>query len=337
MLGGFTFLCLLAFNSDALAFESLNDLTVKLELDHALCIKKQSLDERFNQHAVSFLTAALSELFNKQLSEGKSLLMSCDQFARILIKDSVCFQIDQSLSKYYPGSGGSGSAASVRIQFEYDLVSGRIVDLSLNAFNDQDATNSTLTIDVVREGDLVIRDLAYMHISALRGILQNLGDFLCRLQANKQVYQLRGKKKLELNFSRIVRAMTDAGIEKIEDRVFLDRDLTLEVRLFVYLLPESVYQERMRKANLNAQKKGRQIGKEFVTIQLTMLNLLKKCLTWFSVKFCIFQCDWQTAQFPPLKHRYGLLVHVERGHAAGGSQKKLQTVPGVILGLKFRF
>nr|WP_321465676.1 hypothetical protein [uncultured Desulfobulbus sp.] len=57
--------------------------------------------------------------------------------------------------------------------------------------------------------------------------------------------------------------MTDAGIEKIEDRVFLDRDLTLEVRLFVYLLPESVYQERMRKANLNAQKKGRQIGKEF--------------------------------------------------------------------------
>ena len=97
----------------------------------------------------------------------------------------------------------------------------------------------------------------------MRGILQNLGDFLCRLQANKQVYQLRGKKKLELNFSRIVRAMTDAGIEKIEDRVFLDRDLTLEVRLFVYLLPESVYQERMRKANLNAQKKGRQIGKEF--------------------------------------------------------------------------
>ena len=51
--------------------------------------------------------------------------------------------------------------------------------------------------------------------------------------------------------------------QKFEDRVFLDQDLTFQVRLFVYLLPESVYQERMRKANLNAQKKGRQIGKEF--------------------------------------------------------------------------
>ena len=263
LLGGFTFLCLLAFNSDALAFESLNDLTIKLELDHDICIKKQSLDERFNKHAVSFLTVALAELFNKQLAGGTALLISCDQFKRVLIKDSVCFQIDKSLSRYYPGSGGSGSAASVRIQFEFDLISGNIVDLSLNAFNDQDATNSTLTIDVVREGDLVIRDLAYMHVSALRGILQNLGDFLCRLQANKQVYQRRGKKKVKLDFSRIVRAMTDAGIEKFEDRVFLDQDLTLQVRLFVYLLPESVYQERMRKANLNAQKKGRQIGKEF--------------------------------------------------------------------------
>ncbi|MDD2465066.1 MAG: transposase [Desulfobulbus sp.] len=241
LLDGFTFLCLLAFNTDALAFESLNDLTVKLELDHDICIKKQSLDERFNQYAVSFLKTALSELFNKQLAGGKSLVMSCDQFERILIKDSVCFQIDQSLSTYYPGSGGSGSAANVRIQFEYDLVSGKIVDLSLNAFNDQDATNSTLTLDVVREGDLVIRDLAYMHLSALRGILRNLGDFLCRLQANKQVYQLQGDKKVRLDFSRIVRAMTDAGIDKFEDRVFLDRNLTLQVRLFVYLLPESVY------------------------------------------------------------------------------------------------
>ena len=196
------------------------------------------------------------------LAGGAALLISCDQFKRILIKDSVCFQIDKSLSKHYPGSGGSGSAASVRIQFEFDLVSGNIVDLSLNAFNDQDATNSTLTIDVVREGDLVIRDLAYMHVSALRGILQNFGDFLCRLQANKQVYQRRGEKKVKLDFSRIVRSMTDAGIEKFEDRVFLDQDLTFQVRLLVYLLPERVYQERMRKANLNAKKKGRQIGKE---------------------------------------------------------------------------
>ncbi len=88
------------------------------------------------------------------------MLLKCKRFNRILIKDSVCFQVDKRLAEYYPGSGGCGSTDIVRIQFEYDLLSGQIVDLSLNAFNDQDTTISTRTLDVIGEGNLVIRDLA---------------------------------------------------------------------------------------------------------------------------------------------------------------------------------
>ena len=80
------------------------------------------------------------------------LLTSCP-------KDSTCFQIDESLAEYYPGSGGSGSDASVRIQFEYDILSGKINDLSLNSFNDQDAKDSVATIELTEHGDLIIRDL----------------------------------------------------------------------------------------------------------------------------------------------------------------------------------
>jgi len=65
MLSGFTFLCLLTINSDDLATESLNDLVTKLELEHGINIKKQSLDERFNQYAVCFLKKAVEELLNK--------------------------------------------------------------------------------------------------------------------------------------------------------------------------------------------------------------------------------------------------------------------------------
>ena len=262
MLNGFTFLYLLAINSDDLATESLNDLVTKLELEYGINIKKQSLDERFNKYAVSFLKKAVGELLNKQCSKVDSL-MCCDQFKRILIKDSVCFQVDASMAEFFPGCGGSGSPATVRIQFEYDLVSGKIVDLSLNGFTEQDAKNSTMTLDVVNEGDLVIRDLAYMHITALRGILERLGDFLCRLQSNRQVYQLQDGKVVELDFARIVHAMEKCEIDKIEEKVFLDKKMTLEVRLFIYLLPQDVYRERIRKATLNAKKKGRQLSKKF--------------------------------------------------------------------------
>lgn len=227
-------------------------------------MKKQSLDERFNKYAVRFLKTALEELLSKQISKRNALL-SCEQFNRILIKDSVCFQVDETLAEYFPGSGGSGSGANVRIQFEYDLLSGKIVDLSLNAFNDQDAKNSTMTLDVINEGDLIIRDLAYMHIAALKGILRNLGHFLCRLQSKRRVYQLQGDKIIELDFAQTVKVMEEFGIDKLEEKVFLDKALTLEVRLFIYLLPQEVYQARIRKAEQNARKKGRQLTKEFKT------------------------------------------------------------------------
>ncbi len=225
-------------------------------------VSPEFLDERFNQYAVCFLKKAVEALLSKHCSQSVSL-MECDQFKRILIKDSVCFQVDASLAEYFPGCGGSGSPATVRIQFEYDLVAGTIVDLSLHGFVEQDADNSTMTLDVVNDGDLIIRDLAYMHITALKGILTRLGDFLSRLQARRQVYQLRNGEPVMLDFAGIVQSMEKYQLDKIEEKVFLDEQMTLEVRLFIYLLPLEVYRERIRKANLNAKKKGRQLTKEF--------------------------------------------------------------------------
>jgi len=58
------------------------------------------------------------------------------------------------------------------------LLTGSINDLSLNAFNDQDAKNSVATVELVQEGDLVIRDLAYVGLDALNGIIERACCFL---------------------------------------------------------------------------------------------------------------------------------------------------------------
>ena len=261
-LNGITFLSLIIFNSNSLLEESLNDLTIALNKNHGIDITKQGLDERFNAFAVQFLTSALENLLQQQLTK-KIPFRNCLEFNRILIKDSVCFQIDESLADYYAGSGGSGSKANVRIQFEYDLLDGKIVDLSLNAFNDQDAKNSVLTLDVVNDGDLIVRDLAYMHLESLQGIVKRVGDFLCRLNTQAKVYQEQDGRMVPLDFSKIVRAMRQHNIRQTEETVFIGKNQELQVRLFIYLLPEAVYNERMRKANKTAKNKGRQVSKEY--------------------------------------------------------------------------
>jgi hypothetical protein len=255
-------LSLIIFNSNSLHDESLNDLTIALNKNHGVDISKQGLDDRFNAFAVQFLTAALENLLQQQLAE-KIPFRNCLEFNRILIKDSVCFQVDESLAEYYPGSGGSGSKANVRIQFEYDLLDGKIVDLSLNAFNDQDAKNSVLTLDVVNNGDLIVRDLAYMHLESLQGIVKKIGHFLCRLNTQAKVYQEQDGKMIALDFSAILQAMRQHNVKQTEETVFIGKNQDLQVRLFIYLMPEAVYNERIRKANKAAKSKGRQLSKEY--------------------------------------------------------------------------
>ena len=67
----------------------------------------------------------------------------------------------------------------------------------------------------------------------------------------------------ELNFSRIVHDMRQYNIQQSEEAVFIGKNKELQVRLFIYLLPEAVYNERIRKANRAAQTKGRQLSKEY--------------------------------------------------------------------------
>jgi len=254
---------LIVFNTNSLLDESLNDLTIDLQQNYGIdTISKQALHERFNEKAVLFVTSALEKLLNKQLRD-KSTFRICGEFKRFLIKDSVCFQIDESLADTYPGSGGGGSKANVRIQFEYDLLNGQIVDLSLNAFNEQDAKDSTATLHLVEKGDLIVRDLAYMHLSALQGIVKEIAHFLCRLNTQRKVYQEQDGHMVELDFTAIVKFMRENNIKQYEEQVWLGKKKDLQVRLFLFLMPQSVYNERIRKANINAKKKGHQVSQEY--------------------------------------------------------------------------
>ena len=253
---------LIVFNTNSLLEESLNDLTIDLQKNHGIVISKQALHERFNKKSVLFITSALEKLLNKQL-HAKVKFRDCDEFKRFLIKDSVCFQVDESLVNDYPGSGGGGSKANVRIQFEYDLLNGKIIDLSLSAFNEQDAKDSTATLHLVEDGDLIVRDLAYMHLEALQGIVEKIAHFLCRLNTQRKVYKEQDGQLVELDFAAIVKFMRKNDIKQYEEQVWLGKKKDLQVRLFLFLMPQAVYNERLRKANKNARKKGHQVSEEY--------------------------------------------------------------------------
>lgn len=255
-INGSLFLALVVFNSENLKEQSLNDLSIILKDRNGIDITKQSLHDRFNENALFFLKDALEKLMGKQFSVEQTLLANCNTFGRILIKDSTCFQIDESLAEYYPGSGGSGSKASVRIQFEYDILSGEINDLTLNAFNDQDAKDSVATIELTKEGDLIIRDLAYMNIKALQLIVESMAFFLCRANPNTYIYEIEEDEYKKIDFVKITAFMKRNSLGSMEKTVYLGNKEKFRVRLIIYLIPEEEAAKRLRNAVQNNKKKG---------------------------------------------------------------------------------
>lgn len=219
-------------------------------------ITKQSLHERFNENALAFLRRALEKLLENQFN--------CDCFAneikginRILIKDSVCFQIDDSLSDIYPGSRGDASDACVRIQFEYDLLNGQINDLSLSSYTDQDAKNSIETIEKTKSGDLIVRDLAYMEIKVLRVIIEKFAFFLCRLNPKVVVYRKYKDEYKRIEFLSITKHMRLKNMGVMEKIVYIGDKDKIKIRLIIHLLPNEEVEKRIRNLKDKFCKKGR--------------------------------------------------------------------------------
>jgi len=253
---GAIFLNLIVFQNDNLKEQSLEDLSEIMKDDFKIKISKEGLRKRFNEYAVSFLSTALEKLLQKQFQSSAITLLD-NKFNRVLIKDSVCFQVHESLAESYPGSGGSSSKAAIRIQFEYNLLSGTITDISINAFNEQDAKDSLATIEKTEQGDLIIRDLAYMSIAVLKKIIEKSALYLCRPNTSVKMYELKDGKYVEINFAKLIKYMKKYEISVMEKEIYYGSIDKLKTRLILHLLPDDKLEKRLRDAQKNAKKKGR--------------------------------------------------------------------------------
>ena len=112
---------------------SLENLVCRLERQHGIEIRKQSLNERFTGKTVDFVKTVLSRLIFRQFSEVLYHEEFLSIFNHVRIKDSTKFNVPDNLSSHYWGSGGSGdtSSAGISIQYEFDLKTGKFLDFTL--------------------------------------------------------------------------------------------------------------------------------------------------------------------------------------------------------------
>jgi len=282
---------------------SLEDLAESFTREQGLEISKQAIDKRFNEATVAFFKLLIEKAM-QEISISETGLNFLKEFNRVRIKDSTCFQLPVEMADAYPGSGGAASKACIRIQFEYDIKTGQVIDLSLHSFIDQDLKNAIDTIQNICFNDLFIRDLGYISTEALREIKKKLAFFINRLISQVKVYTKDSKDSkefedskdsyTELNFPQLLARMKKNNLTSLEKIVYIT-DKKEEVRLIIELLPQKIIQERIKKANKEAKKKKRTLTKEYklrACFNLFITNISQEILSSEQIHYC-YTLRWQ--------------------------------------------
>ena len=252
------FFQLCVFRNFPSGMTSLESMCSYLAEEHNIELTKQSLDERFNEKAVSFIKANLDDLIARQIQIDPVFLEVMDHFNMIRIADSTSFQIPAHLYDAYQGSGGNGSASAIKLYYEYDLKSGRLINL----VDCSGKMNDTRFLDIaggrhIEPGDLFIKDMGFYRFNYLEQIAERGAYFISRFRTGTSIYVEEHGDLKKVAFHDLINEQLDQ--QQLE--VYLG-EAKLAVRLIVERLPPQAYEQRKRNANKTAKRKGKKITEQ---------------------------------------------------------------------------
>jgi hypothetical protein len=201
----------------------------------------------------------LEEVLANQIGEPLETRF-LSRFSRVLIKDGTRFDLPQRLKEDFRGFGGQvTSDAAACIQYEFDLKSRRLVDLDITSAKKTDYQDAKEKIESIQKGDLVIRDLGYFSLEVLKSIIEKGAFFLSRLKPKMLVFD----NNAQLNFKKLYESMIEGNVSSYHINANIGEKERMPVRMVAELVPEEVYQKRIRTVEKENKKKGHQTSNEF--------------------------------------------------------------------------
>jgi hypothetical protein len=209
---------------------------------------KQSLFERLNRRAVNFLQRVLQALL-ATLSLGRQRVLppELDSFERVILQDSTLLTLSPRLAGFFPGSRNQSSPrrqSQLRLQAFYELKHEHFLYFSHGAFNRNDLSAAEDGLELLRPGDLLVRDLGYLVLGVLRRLQDSGICYLSRFKHNLRVFEPGGQP---LDLARLLRHRT----RPLDKDVLVGAKEQLPVRLVAIPLAEELANQRRHQARHN--------------------------------------------------------------------------------------
>lgn len=171
-------------------------------------------------------------------------------FKNVYLQDATHFSMPSVLFPLFPGSySKNGNAATAKVQATFNLLKGSFSNFHISSYRDNDKKDAHRIIGTLflKKGDLIIRDLGYFSLVSFQKMLDKGIYFLSRLQFNVIIYD-ENEKKIDL-----VKLLKKK--KSIDMTILLGKKQKAKCRLVVQPIPDSIANERRRKAKNDRNKK----------------------------------------------------------------------------------
>lgn len=250
------FISLCVFSNNHLCENSLEELSSWLRINENLSITKQGVNARFNNESVEFLKNLFSKLMmsqSKLLSNNERYLKSI--FNSVDICDSTSYKAPKKLKEHYEGNSGSGTDAIVKIQFEYDLLSGEFGSCKVVDAVESDFAYIPKLENDIEKNDLKLKDLGYFKVSHLEYINKVEGFYISRVKTTTGIYEKINKKNSKIDLTEYTSSLKEGETIEIPE-VYLGSKEKLKCRLIVTKLTKENKDKKLATLIKKCKKKG---------------------------------------------------------------------------------
>jgi DDE family transposase len=211
-------------------------------------------------------------------------------FEAVQIVDSSLIRLPKHLAQVFPGCRAAGGEAAMKVQLSWDYRRGQLNAVTLTDGKTPDQ-RCELPEQFATPGSLTLTDLGYFDQERFHQIAQQGAFFISRLHPQVGLYRQRDAP-LALDVSQMLSQC--ASLEG-EIEVYVGSKRRVAVRVLYRRLPEAVAQERRRKAQANAKRRGNTSSERLLALldwALFITNVPAERLSLEQV-MTIYRVRWQ--------------------------------------------
>ena len=230
---------------------------LKARLQPQRQITGQAFKERYTKVAVTWLQAMLVEALRFSLPHaGAEVVPLLQGFTAVKLLDATVIPLPETLQAEFPGCGGGGAQAALKLYLVLDWLTGQYTTLQIKPGRKADQNMGEPFLADNQPGTLWLFDLGFFKVAFLAALAAAKSYFLCRLQAQVQLWSENAAgvgEKLDLD-----ELLRRAPRETFEIAVRVGPPkAAVAARLVAVPVPREVANERRRKAHKKAKKSGR--------------------------------------------------------------------------------